>query len=378
MSEGPHDSWELDDAECTIAEDDPGNRRTQPRAEVTLQVGYQSLDELLVAYTTDISHGGLFLETTNFLATGSVVKLELQLPDEGPTMAIIARIAYVIDDDTRRGMGVEFLDAGGIPVAEQLGSYLALSLGETAQPDREPPATILVVDDDGAYRDKAAMVMRKRGHRVITARNGLEALGQVLRDPPDLVLSDVNMPTMDGWQFLRILRARPSVAHVPVMFLTTLSSEDERLKGYRLGVDDYIAKPFLYEELALRVARVLVRAKNASAHPAARNALRGDLSQVTLQSVLQFVDIERRTGLLLVVSGKRFATLHVREGSVVAVDLGEGPTAKDGMERLFEVLDWTEGRFELTTAEVSIEDSVDRSTAFLLLEHARRRDERGD
>lgn len=372
----PPDGWDLDEAECTIAEEDPDNRRAQVRAEATLQVSYQSLDELLVAYTTDISHGGLFLETTNFMATGSVVKLELQLPDDGPTMAIIARVAYVVDDDVRKGMGMEFLDTGGVPVAEQLGGYLAVSLGDAATPGRETPAKVLVVDDDQVYRDKAALVMSKRGHRVCTAENGLEALGMVLRDPPDLVLSDVQMPMMDGWQFLRILRSRPTVAHVPVIFLTTLSSETERLKGYRLGVDDYISKPFLFEELALRVARVLTRAKSARANTASRNALRGDLSQVTLQSVLQFVEIERRTGLLLVVSGKRFATLHVREGSVVGVDLGEGPTQDESIERLFDVLDWSDGRFELTTAEVDIDDSVGKSTPYLLLEHARRQDEK--
>ena len=345
-------------------------RRIEPRVEATFRVHYKSVDELIVAYTTDMSSGGLFVATRDFLPSGSVVELEIELPDDGAMVRSLARVAHVVDTDDRAGMGMEFLnrDAGGI--VDQLAGYLTLRLGDVGVPEAVPAAYVLIVDDDRSYRAQAAMVMKRGGHRVEVAENGLEALGLVLRDPPDLIISDVQMPTMDGWQFLRVLRSRPSVAHIPVIFLTMLSGEEERLKGYKLGVDDYIAKPFLFEELSARVARVIARGSSA----AMRNALRGDLAQVSVASVLQFIEIEKRTGLLLLVSHNQMATLHVRNGAVVHVDFG-APCGELGIERLFRVLDWQEGRFELTAAEVAVEDSIGEPSSYVLLEHARRQDE---
>src|SRR6185312_11067917 len=100
-----------------------------------------------------------------------------------------------------------------------------------------------------------------------------------------LIVSDVNMPKMDGWQLLRLLRTKPQYATVPVLFTTTLSGEADRLRGYRLGVDDYLAKPFRVAELRARVHQLLAR---ASARPVAPEAaapatrsLRGDLAHVS-------------------------------------------------------------------------------------------------
>jgi uncharacterized protein (TIGR02266 family) len=369
---GPHDPG--DDA-AIEAEDDfaevTSERRGEVRCEATLRVEYQSLDELVVAYTADVGARGVFVATGDLLPVGTIVHVELQLPEGGPMVRAVARVAHTRDGE-RSGMGMEFLD-GDASLASKLAEYVAISLDRESAAAVDPASFVLVVDDDLSCRNQAATVMRKRGHRVEAAQNGLEALGMVLRDPPDLIITDVQMPIMDGWQLLRVLRARPSLAHIPVIFLTQLSGEAERLKGYKLGVDDYIPKPFLFEELAARVARVFARGRSRAA---LRNALRGDLAQVSLASVLQLIELEKRTGLLLVVSAERLATLHVRDGVVVHVDFG-APCAEPGFDRLLRVLDWSEGRFELTSAEVTTEDSVGETIAFALLEHARRRDEAG-
>jgi uncharacterized protein (TIGR02266 family) len=349
------------------------DRREDERVSTSLQVNYENFDDFVVAYASDISQGGLFIDTEELLAEGSVVRLLLSLPSGGPTLRIIARVAHSVSDGERKGMGMDFLHVEGDPIAEQLRGYLTLNMGASVSISREKPATVLVVDDDAMFRDQAAMVMQRRGHNVTVASNGLEALGIALREPPDLILTDVEMPTMDGWQLLRMVRARPSLSHIPLIFMTKMSGEEERLKGYRLGVDDYIAKPFLFEELSVRVSRALSRSQTRKPS-SSRNALRGDLSQVSLASVLQFVELEKRTGLLLIVDGNKLATLHVRAGNVVAVDTG-GLSDEIGIERLFRVLDWGTGRFEFTTAEVSIADTINESTSYVLLEHSRRKDE---
>ncbi len=358
-------------AENDDAVETPVERRNEPRVDASLRVQYETLDELVIAYTADISRGGLFVSTQELLPVGAYVALELELPDD-VTVRTIGRVAHVVQEEARTGMGMELLDMDRGGLVDQLGGYLNVMLGNTRElPEKDPPANVLVVDDDETYREQVATVMRKRGHNVTVAENGLLALGAVLRDPPDLIISDVQMPVMDGWNFLRVLRARPSVAHIPLIFLTNLTNEQERLKGYKLGVDDYINKPFLFEELAARVSRVLTR---GASNAASRNALRGDLSQVSLASVLQFIEIEKRTGLLLVVSHEEIATLHVREGRVIHVDFGI-PSPETGFERLMRVLDWTDGRFELTGAEVSTQDTIEEPISYALLEHARRRDE---
>ena len=273
-------------------------------------------------------------------------------------------------------MGMRFLDVAGEPIGQQLAAYLTEQLGEEATPEREPPAQVVVVDDDASYRERACAVLRGEGHMVRQATNGLEALGAILRDPPELILSDVQMPMMDGWQLLRLIRARPNVAGIPFVFMTTLGGEQDRLKGYRMGVDDYIAKPFEEAERAARIRKLLRRVRVRPRAAAADKALRGDLAQVGLASVLSFVEMERRSGTLLLVRGDQLATLHIRDGQVVRADLPGRAGRLEGMQRLFYVLDWTEGRFDLTAGEVTVDDAIGVQTGFAILEHARRRDER--
>jgi response regulator RpfG family c-di-GMP phosphodiesterase len=190
-----------------------------------------------------------------------------------------------------------------------------------------------------------------------------------------VILSDVNMPVMDGWQFIRMVRSRPSIASVPVVFLTTLGGESERLKGYQLGVDDYISKPFDSQELKLRVARILSRSRKRPATSAGRNALRGDLSQVSLGSVLSFIQVERRTGLMLVLAEDRIASLHIRQGDVVQTDLPPGYDHLEGIDRVFELLEWPAGRFEFSAVDIAVPDTLRVPTSYILMEHARRQDE---
>jgi uncharacterized protein (TIGR02266 family) len=357
-------------------------RRELGRVAAKFRVKFRSLDDLVITYTHDISQGGLFIGSSSFLPVGTVVQLRVELPDGGEPAPIIARVAYVLGEDEAKargrstGMGMEFLDTGGNDVAGRIAEYLASTLGEGERPDpASAPADVLIVDDSESYREQAAKAMRAEGHRVTTAKNGLEALGIALRQTPDVILSDVNMPVMDGWQFIRMVRSRPSIASVPVVFLTTLGGESERLKGYQLGVDDYIPKPFDSQELALRVARILSRSRKRPTTSAGRNALRGDLGQVSLGSVLSFIQVERRTGLMLVLAEDRIASLHIRQGDIVQVDLPPDRDHLEGIDRVFELLEWSAGRFEFSAVDIAVPDAVRVPTSYILMEHARRQDE---
>jgi hypothetical protein len=161
---------------------------------------------------------------------------------------------------------------------------------------------------------------------------------------------------------------------VPFLFLTTLSGEPERLRGYQLGVDDYVAKPFRAKELQARVDRVVERVQRASHALAEKKTLRGDLASVALPAVLGFLELERKTGTLFVI-GPRQAHLFIREGRLLRVEVDNVVADATSIEVVYDVLGWRSGQFEFAAHEVAGEDLYDTSITALLLDHARFSDE---
>lgn len=117
---------------------------------------------------------------------------------------------------------------------------------------------ILIADDEERMRRFVRMNLELEGYRIVEAENGMEALEMVREQMPDLVLLDVKMPKLDGFETLEMIR---EVTDVPVIMLTVRSEEDDRVKGLDLGADDYITKPFSPRELASRIRAVLRRVK---------------------------------------------------------------------------------------------------------------------
>jgi two-component system KDP operon response regulator KdpE len=116
--------------------------------------------------------------------------------------------------------------------------------------------TVLIVDDEPRLVDVVRITLEIDGYRVITAANGLEACERLKSDLPDLVVLDVMMPEMDGFETLQRIRA---VSSVPVLMLTVRSEEADRIRGLEIGADDYLAKPFSSRELQSRVKALLRR-----------------------------------------------------------------------------------------------------------------------
>jgi DNA-binding response OmpR family regulator len=115
---------------------------------------------------------------------------------------------------------------------------------------------VLVVDDEEDVRGLVAELLGRAGYEVAEAPNGRAALRELFAAPPDLVLLDVNMPELDGWQTLERIR---DVSEVPVVMLTARAGELEKVRGLKAGADDYVTKPFGRQELLARVDAVLRR-----------------------------------------------------------------------------------------------------------------------
>jgi DNA-binding response OmpR family regulator len=141
-----------------------------------------------------------------------------------------------------------------------------LNVVTNAMPDAEVSASgrILVVDDDPTVSDVVARYLRREGYDVTLADDGLAALESVSKEPPDLVVLDIMLPGLDGLTVCRRLRES---GPIPVILLTALGAETDRIMGLEVGADDYVTKPFSPRELVLRVASVLRRARVAPALP---------------------------------------------------------------------------------------------------------------
>jgi two-component system KDP operon response regulator KdpE len=120
------------------------------------------------------------------------------------------------------------------------------------------PETVLLIDDDATLLELLAEHIRNAGYQVLTESRGERGVASALEKKVDLVVLDVMMPEMDGWEVCRRLR---ETSTVPILMLTAKGEEIDKLRGFHLGVDDYILKPFSFSEVVARIRAVLARVR---------------------------------------------------------------------------------------------------------------------
>ena len=152
---------------------------------------------------------------------------------------------------------------------------------------------ILVVDDDKKIVRLVQSYLEKGGYQVLTAYDGETALHTIRRERPDLVVLDLMLPDRDGWEITRIIRSDEALASLPIIMLTARVEDTDKLVGFDLGADDYIAKPFNPQEVVVRVRAVLRRATGAPAqsHILQINQLRMDLDRHEITVAGQGVEL---------------------------------------------------------------------------------------
>ncbi|MBN8580989.1 MAG: response regulator [Anaerolineae bacterium] len=129
--------------------------------------------------------------------------------------------------------------------------------------DKSLDTLILIVEDEASIRMGLSAAMTRQGYRVITAENGSDAILKAKENLPDLVISDVMMPVLDGFEMKKQFSSDPLLASIPLIYLTARTTVDDRVAGIRGGADDYITKPFEIDELTARVDAVLRRVHGA-------------------------------------------------------------------------------------------------------------------
>lgn len=121
----------------------------------------------------------------------------------------------------------------------------------------ENKRTLLIVDDDIFLVDIMAFTLKQSGFEIIKAHNGQEALDIMAKERIDLVLTDIMMPVMDGFELAKNLKANPATVNVPVIFLTAKSNVEDKNKGFSIGINDYVVKPFNLKDLVSRINKAL-------------------------------------------------------------------------------------------------------------------------
>lgn len=207
-------------------------------------------------------------------------------------------------------------------------------------------ASILCIEDEVHLRELIAEDLEASGHQIYQARDGVEGMQVVLRHKPDLVVSDITMPRMDGIEFVKTVRSdHPDLAEMPVIFLTALTDRSDMLDGIQNGADDYLTKPIDFELLQLKVQSAL--------RQSSRMIERKNVEQVKLYNALTTAPEEPETGSL------KSCELEARRFVLVGESHPELWSVKDKLDQLGQhVRVFTSGRSFLQKADDCAADVV--------------------
>lgn len=259
---------------------------------------------------------------------------------------------------------------------------------------------ILVVDDDPDNRAMIGHFLSNWGYEVDDAKNGKVALEKVAAHPPQLVLLDLEMPEMDGFETCEHLKTNPETEWIPVIIFTGLEKMPHRIRGFRHGADDYVVKTVEPDELRTRIELVLKRTKkysslaglqgdnnnpvpvvNAEAPQAATPVVEASqpqrdlavsvsLARIPFPEAMRLVLAHGENGIVHVSDGTRMGAVHIVAGEVVhAVARND-----QGEEAFYELALWRSGRFDFEETDPGTTKSIQSPTRSLLVESSRRQD----
>ncbi len=203
---------------------------------------------------------------------------------------------------------------------------------------------LLLVDADPRSVRVLEVSLKKAGYSVTTASDGADALAKIEFSTPDLILTDTRLPRLDGYDLVRRLKDNSDYATIPVVFLTSQKSIEDKIRGLELGVEDYLTKPIFVRELIARVNLLLARRtqeRMATSLPtSARTRLSGSLADMGVVDLLQTFEVSRKSGEARITDGRREAKVFFRDGKVVDAELGR----LRGEEAVYRALIWNAGR----------------------------------
>jgi len=239
---------------------------------------------------------------------------------------------------------------------------------------------VLVVDDSLLIRRVLSDALEEIGYQVDTAENGAEALKKINQSRPDLVVSDILMPAMDGWALCEAIRRAEPTRDLPFIFLTTERDVPKRIKGLEMGADDFVCKPFSKEEVVARVGSVLRRASRGGGRSRRKGRtqvsgpthLAGHSDQISVPDVLQMLSQNGKSGTLNL-RGRSVGRIYFRDGKIINAET----RSLKGRKALFRLVAWPEAHFDFEPGipERPAEPALEGSTSSVLMEGFKQLDE---
>ena len=234
---------------------------------------------------------------------------------------------------------------------------------------------ILMVDDEVDYLTLLKLKLVNEGFDVLATDNGKDALSLLQRERPDLVVSDVVMPEMDGLSLFRTMRQTAEIAEIPLIFLSGKSETQMKVEALHLGAEDFLVKPVDLKELAARIRNIIrrdVKRRKGAPAGAANPGVIGDLKNLGIPDIVQTLHLGLKTACVTILAGTR------EEGRIYFSNgrIGHCRTGKlIGEEAFYRILRHTEGPFVIAHGQTTKERTVDMDEMQLILEGFRRIDE---
>ncbi len=236
-------------------------------------------------------------------------------------------------------------------------------------------AKVLIVDDNPHVLRLLNITLSKaeEGYEIIQATNGEEAFEIANKEIPDIIISDVMMPKMDGIELCWMIRENSKLPLVPFIFLTSFEDQETAIRGFRAGADDYLTKPINRKKLLARTKELLNRQsslKQIEHNTEERKGFSGDLKDLSIVELVQMLNLNKKSGVLKIESnGEGF--IYLKDGHLWATRIGD----KKGEEAFYELVAKTEGTFVFEMEEVTEERNIENSTMNVIMEACRIMDE---
>lgn len=231
---------------------------------------------------------------------------------------------------------------------------------------------VLIVEDESTTIVFLKKILSKRGFIVRSASNGKEALKLIEADLPDIIISDVMMPEMDGFEFYRRLLQSSRTAEIPFIFLSAMNDPAEQLKGLRMGADEYLTKPLNAKNIIKTMNRAIEKA-NRLKNSKYEIDFSGNLDQVGLNEIVQILEINDKTGELTLSdkTGKPIGVIFFKNGNMFHASSG----TLTGKEAFYELASLKNGLFRFFIKSPDLVENLSDQNMSLLFEASRLTDE---
>ncbi len=233
---------------------------------------------------------------------------------------------------------------------------------------------VLIVDDNKTVRTLLSMNLRKANFEVVEAENGVEGLQVANDQKPDLVISDILMPQMDGFEFCKRVRETSEIPMVPFIFLTSIDQVATEVRGFRTGADDYLIKSNIKkEDLIAKVTALLAKSDDfKQAERQIQDGLNGKFTDLSLVDVFQLLMMNKKTGLLTIQRDNDTAGLVFVDGRLIHAEYQRFV----GEEAVYNLGEWKEGTFRFESSDIKVTPTIHTLTMNLIMEYCRITDEK--